>query len=168
MSVRRFLNPGGWYFGGGKVLVETLLGPCVAIVLWFPEARVGGLCHFQLPGGRRLSEHARDLDGRYGNDAWTWLKQQARAHLLSPEAAQVRLLGGARSLTSPAARRHSDIGGQNIAFVEQLMRDAGLQVCGRDLGGEGYRYLRLDLGNGELWVRRGAALRIDSRKECYR
>ncbi|MCY1353577.1 Chemoreceptor glutamine deamidase CheD [compost metagenome] len=162
MSSRRFLNPGGLYFGGGEVVVETLLGPCVAIVLWFPEARLGGICHFQLPGRRRVPEHARNLDGRYGSDAWVWLKQQARAHALDIGEAEVKLLGGSRSLANPEALRRSDIGAQNIAYVEQLLGEVRVRVTGRDLGGEGCRYIRFDLASGEVWVRRGAALKVEA------
>lgn len=165
MSSRQFLNPGDLYFGTGGMVVETLLGPCVSIVLWFPEARTGGICHFQLPGTRQVFEHSRDLDGRYGSDAWVWLKQQARAHALKLPQAEVKLFGGARSLSGDAARQRSDIGGQNIAFVEQLMDQSGVRVVGRDLGGEGCRFIRFDLASGEVWVRRGAALRIKADEE---
>lgn len=168
MSSKRFLNPGGLYFGGGEVRVETLLGPCVAIVLWFPRARKGGMCHFQLPGKRRVTEHARDLDGRYGGEAWIWLKQQARVHALKLADAEARLFGGARSLSNRGAQASSDIGGQNIQWVENLLEHSGVRVVGRDLGGEGSRYLRFDLATGEVWVRHGAALPIQAAKELER
>ncbi len=161
MSRSCFLKPGELYFGGGDVRVETLLGPCVSIVLWFPQAAKGGICHFQLPGLRRVSEHARDLDGRYGMDAWVWLKQQMRVHALQLEDAQVKLFGGARSLSNAVSRLRTDIGAQNIAFVERLMDELGVQVAARDLGGEGCRFLRFELASGEVWVRRGAALSIE-------
>ena len=161
MSRSCFLKPGELYFGGGDVRVETLLGPCVSIVLWFPQAAKGGICHFQLPGLRRVREHARDLDGRYGVDAWVWLKQQMRVHALQLEDAQVKLFGGARSLSNAGSRLRTDIGAQNIAFVEKLMNELGVQVAGRDLGGEGCRFLRFELSSGEVWVRRGAALSIE-------
>jgi chemotaxis protein CheD len=165
MIRKRFLNPGGLYFGGGELWVETLLGPCVAITLWFPEAGKGGMCHFQLPGKRRVAEHARDLDGRYGGDAWIWLKQQMRVHALHLEEAEIKVFGGARSLTNPASRLRTDIGAQNIAFVDELLAGAGVRVAGRDLGGEGCRYLRFDLASGEVWVRRGAALNVGAVRE---
>ncbi|WP_271408701.1 chemotaxis protein CheD [Pseudomonas sp. Q1-7] len=166
MISRRFLNPGELHFGKGEVAVETLLGPCIAIVLWYPGARLGGMCHFQLPGTRRVFEHSRDLDGRYGSDAWIWLKQQARVHALKLSEAEVKLFGGARSLAGSAAKPCSDIGRQNIQFVERLMKDAGVRVVGRDLGGEGCRYIRFDLASGEVWVRRGAALMVQPGKEA--
>jgi len=162
MSQQCFLKPGELYFGAGDVRVETLLGPCVAIVLWFPEVAKGGMCHFQLPGRRQVVEHARDLDGRYGCEAWVWLKQQMRAHGLRLAQAEVRLFGGARSLSKPESRLRSDIGEQNIVFVEQLMREEGVRVTGRDLGGEGCRFVRFELASGDVWVRRGAALSIES------
>ncbi|MCY1283858.1 Chemoreceptor glutamine deamidase CheD [compost metagenome] len=165
MSRKRFLNPGGLYFGSGDLCVETLLGPCVAIVLWFPRVRKGGMCHFQLPGKRRVAEHARDLDGRYGGDAWIWLKQQARAHALRLVDAEAKLFGGARSLSNPKSHLRHDIGAQNIEFVERLLGEAGVPVVGRDLGGEGCRYLRFNLATGEVWVRRGAALNVKAPEE---
>lgn len=164
MSSKCFLNPGGWYFGGGEGFVETLLGPCIAIVVWFPSARMGGICHFQLPGSRRVAEHARQLDGRYGYDAWVWLKQQARVQALRMEEAEVKLFGGARSLTGAASQRSTDIGRQNIVFVGQLLAEAGVKVVGRDLGGEGCRYLRFDLATGAVWVRRGGALTVRAKE----
>ncbi|UUY10318.1 chemotaxis protein CheD [Pseudomonas sp. J452] len=165
MSGKRFLNPGGWYFGGGDLRVETLLGPCVSIVLWFPEVRKGGMCHFQLPGKRRVTEHARDLDGRYGGEAWIWLKQQTRVHALNLQDAEVKLFGGSRSLNNPGSSMRQEIGAQNIEFVERLMEETRVRVVGRDLGGDGYRYLRFDLATGEVWVRRGGALNIKALEE---
>lgn len=165
MSRHCFLKPGELYFGGGEVRVETLLGPCVAIVLWFPQAAKGGICHFQLPGRRRVVEHARDLDGRYGSEAWIWLKQQMRVHGLRLEHAEVKLFGGARSLSKADSHLRTDIGAQNIAFVEQLMAEHGVRVVGHDLGGEGCRFVRFELSTGEVWVRRGAALSIEPLEE---
>ncbi|MCU1719427.1 chemotaxis protein CheD [Pseudomonas sp. 5P_3.1_Bac2] len=162
MSRSCFLNPGELYFGGGDVRVETLLGPCVAIVLWFPHASKGGICHFQLPGTARSQEPNRELDGRYGVDAWLWLCRQMRLHGLRPEQAQIKLFGGARSISSTDSSLHSDIGAQNIAFVEQLLADQGLKAQAMDLGGEGSRFLRFELASGELWLRRGAPLTVDS------
>lgn len=168
MNTKRFLNPGGWYFGSGDVTVETLLGPCIAIVVWFPATRQGGICHFLLPGPRRVAEHARQLDGRYGYDAWVWLKQQARAQALRMDDAEIKLFGGARSLTNTVTRRQTDIGKQNIAFVEQLLAESGVKVIGRDLGGEGHRVLRFDLSSGDVWLRRGGALAVKARKEALK
>ncbi len=168
MSSKRFLNPGGLYFGSGDVRVETLLGPCVAIVLWFPHVRKGGMCHFQLPGKRQVTEHARNLDGRYGGEAWIWLKQQARAHALKLMDAEARLFGGACSLSSRSVQSTSDIGGQNIEWVEHMLESSGVRVVGRDLGGVGSRYLRFDLNTGEVWVRHGGALPVKAVKELER
>ncbi|MBM7059109.1 chemotaxis protein CheD [Pseudomonas sp. UL073] len=159
MTGRCFLNPGDLYFGE-ETLVETLLGSCVAITLWFPQARKGGICHFLLPGKRRVPEYSREIDGRYGREAWVWLKQQVRRHALVLEEAEAKLFGGARSLSTADERLDSAVGEQNIRFAESLMAQAGMRVVNRDLGGEGCRYLRFDLSSGEVWVRRGGALQI--------
>jgi chemotaxis protein CheD len=156
MTERVFLNPGDLYFGRGDVRVETLLGPCVAIVMWYPGLSAGGMCHFQLPGQPAAVGVA--VDGRYGVQAWHWLEQQARNHGLSPEQAQYKLFGGARSFTQPGAHLALDVAAQNVAFIERLMAARKLRITAQDLGGQGYRYVRFELLSGDVWVRRGTAI----------
>ena len=63
-----FLQPGEFYFGDEKTRIRTLLGSCVAIVLWHPKLRIGGMCHYMLPHSPR-ERHGQPLDGRYAEDA---------------------------------------------------------------------------------------------------
>lgn len=43
------LQPGEFHFGGANTRIQTLLGSCVAITLWHPIRRIGGMCHYMLP-----------------------------------------------------------------------------------------------------------------------
>ena len=158
MSERCYLKPGEMFFGE-STLVETLLGSCVAITLWYPHVRKGGICHFMLPQRQRdLRSHSRDLDGRYGREAWLWLLQQSRAQCLQPELAEIKLFGGSRVLQLKPEQNFADIGAKNIELAEDCLQQAGLQPCARDVGGDGHRVLRFDLRTGYVWVRRGEAL----------
>jgi hypothetical protein len=57
------------YEKGALVLhtLRTLLGSCVAITLWHPTRRIGGMCHFLLPERKRRTNEPPD--GRYGDEA---------------------------------------------------------------------------------------------------
>lgn len=166
MSGKRYLKPGELFFGS-DVLVETLLGSCVAITLWYPQAGKGGICHFMLPERqRRLFRHSRQLDGRYGREAWIWLQQQSRAQGLAPETAEIKLFGGSRVLQSSVqVGTVTDVGQRNIEVAEACLIEAGLTASARDLGGDGHRVLRFDLITGDVWVRRGEPLPRAVKKE---
>lgn len=158
MSDKRYLKPGEMFFGG-ETLVETLLGSCVAITLWYPQASKGGICHFMLPERRRvLRSHSRNLDGRFGREAWLWLQQQSRALGQPLDAAQIKLFGGSRVLHSSSAHGGGDIGRKNVELADACLQQAGLQACARDVGGNGHRVVRFDLNTGYVWVRHGDSL----------
>ena len=42
------LQPGEWFFGQSPNRISTLLGSCVAVTVWHPILRCGGLCHSDL------------------------------------------------------------------------------------------------------------------------
>ncbi len=63
-----FLHPGEFHFADGETHIHTLLGSCVAITLWHPYLRIGGMCHFVLPE-RPDKYNGKNLDGRYAEDA---------------------------------------------------------------------------------------------------
>ncbi|MNM36118.1 Chemoreceptor glutamine deamidase CheD [compost metagenome] len=151
---RRVLHIGEMYFGSGETWLETRLGSCISIVLWFPQAGKGGICHFLLPFKRMPVKNTGSLNGRYGNEAWNWLNQQVSKNGLSLGEAKIKLFGGACSISCSTKTHPYSVGEQNVQFVETLMERAGVQVLSRCLGGTGSRFIRFDLATGDVWVRR--------------
>ena len=60
------LLAGQLYFGTQAGTVRTLLGSCVALVLWHPQRRIGAMCHYLLPGRQRRDGSP---DARFGDEA---------------------------------------------------------------------------------------------------
>ena len=66
------LMPGELWSGRGAASVRTLLGSCVALTLWHPRLRVGGMCHYLLP--RRQRKAGVVLSPRNAGSGWLkWL-----------------------------------------------------------------------------------------------
>ena len=61
------LMPGELFFGKDVACLHTLLGSCVAVTLWHPRLRIGGMCHYLLPGRNRPPNQPRD--GKFGDEA---------------------------------------------------------------------------------------------------
>jgi chemotaxis protein CheD len=109
-------------------ILATVLGSCVAACLRDPEAGVGGMNHFLLPGDAE-SSRAGEAE-RYGvhlmellvNDL---LKQGARRDRL-----EGKLFGGARMLEGL-----SDIGAKNAAFAKRFLMNEGIRIVAEALGG---------------------------------
>ncbi|TJZ79000.1 chemotaxis protein CheD [Chitiniphilus eburneus] len=153
---RIYLNPGELYFGEGQVMVETLLGSCVAIVLRHRARALGGVCHFLLPERITHGRGSKAQDGRYGAEAFGLLLAQARRRGCAIGDFDAKLFGGARVFES--SKVVEGVGESNARYAEQLLHDAEIPLLSSDLGGVGYRYLRVDLGQGDVWVRRGYPL----------
>ncbi|MBL4609123.1 chemotaxis protein CheD [Halopseudomonas sp.] len=145
-----FLHPGEWYFGDEHTRIRTLLGSCVAVTLWHPGYKVGGMCHFMLPG----KHHPRtELNARYGTDALALLVREMHRHGGRPGDYEAKLFGGSSMFgLGPAANSVAD---RNICMAEDLVRIHGLKVVARSLGGSVYRQLVFDLGQGDVWMRLG-------------
>ena len=65
--IARVINPGGWHVDDIHHPISTLLGSCVAVCLFDPILKIGGMNHFMLPDDGR-----RDTVGtsaRYGTYA---------------------------------------------------------------------------------------------------
>ncbi|OHC68149.1 MAG: hypothetical protein A2045_10720 [Rhodocyclales bacterium GWA2_65_20] len=148
------LQPGKFFFGDEPVRVSTLLGSCVAITMWHPLARIGGICHFMLPYAH--GHAAGGQEGKYADDALRLFLGRIEAHGTRPPDYQVRLFGGGRQICGLAADEARSVGRQNIDAGRRLLGDNGFSICGEDLAASGYRKLTFDLASGETRVRRGA------------
>lgn len=157
-----FLTPGKWFFGGPEITVRTTLGSCVAITLWHPNLRIGGMCHYMLPTrGRRDS--CEKLDGRYGDEAMMLLKSAAQEAGAQLHEFQTKLFGGASMADS--ADPKMAVAYRNISAGRELAKHYGLQVTAESLGQPGYCQVVFMIASGEVWVRYGALVSGSSRPQ---
>ncbi|MDU8543594.1 MULTISPECIES: chemoreceptor glutamine deamidase CheD [Pseudomonas syringae group] len=145
------LAPGEVVFETRPARLRTLLGSCVAITFWHPWRRIGGMCHFMLPGRIRKGQ---PLDGKYADEALEMLISHALASGTLPEEYQVKLFGGGEMFP---AQRHDqqmhNVADRNINAALTLADRHRLKLMAQDLGSTGHRNIIFDLWNGNVWVR---------------
>lgn len=149
------VSPGGLYFGADATRVRTLLGSCVAVTVWHPRARLGGMCHFVVPSrGDRLGGGRGPWDGRYGDEAIQLLRQHAQEHGTRLGDYQVRMYGGGNQFPGGGPAASICVSSRNADAALVLAGMHRLTVLTADLGGEGARTVVLDLTSGDVTSRR--------------
>ena len=84
-------------------IVVTVLGSCVAVCLWAPEVRVGGMNHYLLP-----ERHGRPgAPGRYGDEATDELLQRSRQAVGRGRALVAKFFGGGSRLRAAGGEQPS-------------------------------------------------------------
>lgn len=147
------LNQGDVFFGQGEARIRTLLGSCVAVTLWNPRTRAGGMCHFMLPGRCRLGPgHMR---GRYARDAIEILLAEAKKNGGSHEY-EFKLFGGGNMFPGIPSPHATPIGEANVNEARLLLDEQGIALSAEHSGGVGQRAIMLDLWSGDVWVRHDA------------
>ncbi len=147
------LMPGQMHLGQQVTSLRTLLGSCVAITLWHPVRRIGGMCHFLLPQRRR---NAGDPpDGRYGDEAVAEMVRTLNALQTQPQDYVAHLCGGADTMPGVRAAR-LNIGERNIAQGWALIDRYGFQLGGVAVGENLPRTVSLTLATGSMVSRSGS------------
>jgi chemotaxis protein CheD len=149
------LLPGELWFGAGTPKgprLRTLLGSCVAVTLWHPTRKLGGMCHYMLPERKRDADEPRD--GRYGVEALSMLADAISRAGASPKEFVAHLYGGADTMPDEAASK-LNIGERNIELGWTLIDHYGFELVGVDVGENMPRTVTLDLATGEVTMRRG-------------
>lgn len=150
-----FLQPGELFFGEGRTRVRTLLGSCVAIAVWHPRLKVGGLCHYMLPG--RGTHHGGQgaLDGRYADEAMLLFLRQMRAVGTHPGEYEAKLFGGGKMFAHSLQERTGcyDVPCKNVLRGRELVRQYGMRLKAEHLGGQGHRNLIFEIWSGDVYLK---------------
>jgi chemotaxis protein CheD len=138
-----YVHPGQIYVASQSALVSTILGSCVAVCLWDPLARVGGMNHFLLPAGK---------GSRYGAEAMPELidAMAARGALVARMVAKI--FGGACVLNAFTGARKA-IGTQNAEVAIRFLAAHSIPVRADQTGGRRGRKLLFHTGTGQAYVK---------------
>jgi chemotaxis protein CheD len=137
-----FLYPSNLYVSKEPAWVTTILGSCVAVCLFDPVYKIGGINHYMLPfwNGKGLASP------KYGNIAIEKLVERMRELGSNRPHLQAKIFGGGEVLNSNF--NHYNIGERNIETAFQLMKDLKINVVSSSTGGQKGRRIQFDTFSG--------------------
>lgn len=150
------LLAGQAYFGNQASRIRTLLGSCVAVTLWSPQRRLGGMCHFLLPTRPHASNGGRDA--RFGDEAIEILVDALLHAGTKPQEYEAHLYGGADTLPGQGGKSFN-VGERNIEQGWGLIDRYGFSLQGVDVGDCVPRHVSLSLVDGQVDMRRGEPMK---------
>jgi chemotaxis protein CheD len=146
------LSLGEWAVTGDQDAVLTCvgLGSCVAVTMYDPTARVGGMAHMVLPdstAGRGGPAATKFVDIAVPLLYQTVLEQGAMSRRL-----RVCLAGGSQMLKSAMPAGTPNIGERNAEAAREQLAKLGLTAAAVHLGGNHGRSVRLFVRDGRVTV----------------
>ena len=144
------INIGEYFASREPVVIHTLLGSCVAVCLFDPVGRVGGMNHILLPG--RADMRAFDLPARFGINAMELLINALMGEGAERRRLVAKLFGGARII--PGIAREFRVGSKIIHFARTFLQTERIPVVNKDLGGSDTRKIYFHTDTGEVFLKR--------------
>ncbi len=115
----------------GSVLITHGLGSCIAVIVYDPKRKIGGMLHFQLPTASLSPERAAASPGTFADSGIPLLFERLYA------------LGCQK---------------RNITIMRKIFWKAQVLVSAEDLGGSRSRTVRLFVDTGQVTVQSGSAV----------
>jgi chemotaxis protein CheD len=134
---------------GDTVIATVGLGSCVAIALYDPATRVGGLAHVLLPSESMARDRANPA--KFPSAAVPMLLAQMKG-LGCDVGVGARLVGGASMFASLLPTGGVNIGERNVAASRAALAAAGVPLLAEDVGGDYGRSVYFHLADGRIEV----------------
>lgn len=127
------------------------LGSCVAICVYDPLVKVGGIVHVMLP----LSTMAVDdkNKAKFGDTALPYLLEEIERSGAKRSRLDLKLVGGAEMFTYEIKSERLKIGERNLQVIEESCQKLGLKISDRCVGGNSGKSVTMDLENGSIQVK---------------
>lgn len=117
--------PGEYFVSNQNVMINTVLGSCIAACIWDSRAGLGGMNHFMLP-----DSDASDVSGRYGSYAMELLINEMMKAGARRESLQAKVFGGGQVMHGFTTL---NVGERNTKFVLDYLRTERIPVLSQDV-----------------------------------
>ena len=146
-----FLRPGEYVVSAEPAHVITVLGSCVAVVVYDPRLRAGGMCHAVLPGA--LSPEDDAGDPRFVEAAVDRVFGELNRLGATRAELVVKAFGGAEGLSSSRSPSPG-VGARNVEALKNALVRRGFRLAAADLGGREGRKLHFLSDTGAVYLRK--------------
>ena len=147
---KHYLHAGQYFASAEPTVITTILGSCVAVCLWNPRLRIGGMNHFLLPdwaGRGRASP-------RFGNVAIASLIENLLSLGSKLTDLEAKIFGGASVIDTHGTGEGHLLGDRNISVARLVLKEEKIAIFNEDVGGHVGRKVIYHTDSGEAWVKK--------------
>jgi chemotaxis protein CheD len=137
----------------GAVLITHGLGSCIAIIVFDPKRKVGGMLHFQLPTSTLSPVRAVESPGTFADTGIPLLFERMYALGSKKGDIVVKATGGGNFHNDNGT---FDIGKRNHTMMRKIFWKAQVLVTAEDVGGSKSRTARLYVDTGQVTIQSGS------------
>ncbi len=137
-----------------EIIRTYALGSCVALVLHFPAAKIGGMVHVVLPDSVVSRSNAPKRPGYYADTAVSLLVEEMRKAIIaqgygSLHGTVAKLVGGAKVFKMKSDYK---IGERLVKTIEQQLKQYQIPLTASDVGGTKSRTVSIEVESGRVLV----------------
>ncbi len=147
---RMNIHIGEYHASSHPTVVYTLVGSCVAVCLYDPVRKIGGMNHILLPGQADMKRF--DMPARYGINAMELLINKIMRLGGERRSLIAKAFGGAHLL--PSIPKENGVGRKIAAFVLEFLKKESIRVVRQDLEGHESRKVYFHTDTGEVFLKR--------------
>jgi chemotaxis protein CheD len=135
---------------GQDTLVTYSLGSCIAVSLYDPVARCGGMLHYQLPTSTLDATRAQANPCMFADTGMAHLLDEVAALGAQSRRLKVKIAGGAEILDDKGI---FSIGKRNHTAIRKILWQRGLLLAAERVGGAEPRTLYLHVADGTTLIK---------------
>ncbi len=132
------------------ILIAYSLGSCIAVALYDPVVKVGGMLHLMLPDSEIHPLRAKERPGMFADTGIPLLLESCEMLGAKKSRLQVKVAGGGEMLDSSSFFK---IGKRNFVAVRRILWQHGLMIRAQDVGGNANRTVSLEMATGKVKVK---------------
>ena len=132
------------------ILITYSLGSCIAVSIYDPGKKIGGMIHYQLPSSGMDSEKAGKSPFMYADTGIRMLLEKMLILGADKRRLQVNIAGGSAMNTGPQG---FDIGKRNYLAARKFMWKKGIMINSEQVGGAAPRNMLLNISDGQVSIK---------------
>lgn len=138
-------------------LVTYSLGSCIAVTLYDPAGKIGGMIHYQLPDSKMDEERAGRDPFMFADTGLHLLINKMLEMGADKKRMTVKAAGGAAMTNGP---KGFDIGKRNFLSLRKILWQYGVMMNTHDVGGSSPRNMYLDIETGTVTIKSNGAEKV--------
>ncbi len=131
-------------------LVTYALGSCIAVAVYDPRVKVGGLLHFMLPESTLDPQKAKEHPGMFADTGIPLLFKSCYKLGAEKKRMIIKIAGGARIMDDTNYFR---IGQKNLTALRKIFWKNNVLIDAEDIGENFNRTVRLEIFTGRFLVK---------------